>query len=90
MLVAQIDLTHMYYNGSSNRHVAQIHFTGPDTDVTLDCAAYLAPDEPKNAVAAALISDAIRQVHRIPEFRGRKNTLTFAPGAIPEIARKFR
>lgn len=90
MLVARIDLTHMHYSGSSHRHVGKIHLVGPDADMTLNCAAYLAPDEPENAVAAALISDAIRQVHRTPEFRRLKNPVTLAPGAIPEIARQFR
>ena len=89
MLVAQINLTDMFYCGAGNRHVARIHFVGPDADVTLHCTAYLATDQPKNAVASALISDAIRQVRRLPEFSENKDTLTFAPGAIPEIARKF-
>lgn len=89
MRVDHIDLDDIAYHAASNCHVAKIHLVGPDTDVTFDCAAYLAPEQSKHAVASALISDAIRQLHRLNARPRDKKTLTFAPGALPDVARKL-
>lgn len=89
MFIAKIDLSGMFYSRTLNRHEAKIHITGPDTDVTLGCAAYFAPSQSINAVASALISDAIRQLQRLPRFRKYHEKLIFGSGAMPSVAREF-
>jgi hypothetical protein len=41
MRVDHIDLADIAYHTASNCHIAKIHLVGPDTDITLDCAAFL-------------------------------------------------
>jgi hypothetical protein len=87
MIVAKIVLSEMSYSGVLSRYTAKIRLTGPDATLSLDCAAYFPPDHPRNAVASALISDAMRQLQWRPEIRLGHEHLTIAPGALPKIAR---
>lgn len=78
MLVTDIEISHYSYDPLSERHQANVAMTLRDRVVSLFCRLDLPADEPARARAIAFVSDAIRQMKRMPEFRSGAAQLHFS------------
>lgn len=90
MLVTDIEITNYHYCHESCQHQALVSMTLQNHVVTMMCQVDLPDDEPELSRAAALVSEATRQMHRMPEFRAGQKALEFAKNLIscapPELA----
>lgn len=78
MLITDIEITQYTYCQSSARHSANVCMTLKNQVVTLFCQLRLSEQESSGEKARAFISDAMRQMRRMPEYRSGKATLSLA------------
>ena len=78
MLVTDIEIFQYQYCSKSSRHTASVCMTLKDRVVTLFCRLDLPKDESPRTRAAAFVSEATRQLRRMPEFRSGREKLKFA------------
>jgi hypothetical protein len=77
MLVTDIEITHYEYRRASAQHVANVCMTLNTQIISLFCKLDLPETETSAARAAAFVSEAIRQLRKMPEFRSGRKTLEF-------------
>ena len=78
MLVTDIEIFQYQYCTLSMRHVASVRMTLKNQVVTLFCRLDLPQDENPRNRAAAFVSEATRQLLRMPEYRSGRNKLQFS------------
>ena len=83
MLVTDIEITDYSYCPATARHRAMVGLTLQDQFVALTCQLDLPEQENPEARASAFVSDAIRQLRRMPEFRSGRTPLDIAADIRP-------
>ncbi|MCF6234663.1 MAG: hypothetical protein L3J36_16425 [Rhodobacteraceae bacterium] len=78
MLVTDIQIAQYHYCTGSSRHIANVSMTLKHQIVTLFCRLDLPEDESANDRATAFVSEATRQLLRMPEYRSGQQTLAFS------------
>lgn len=86
MMITNIEISQYRYCPQTARHSASVCLTLRDRIVTLFCSL----DLPEHTAAAnranAFVSDALRQLRRMPEFRSGKTPLHMEDGLTPAVA----
>lgn len=87
MLVTDIEITQYSYCPRSARHMANVCLTLKNHAVSLFCQVDLPEHENGATRAAAFVSDAVRQLRRMPEFRSGETSLEIVgdPGTVPVL-----
>lgn len=78
MLVTGIEITHYQYCPNKARHMASVCLTLKDRIVTLFCQLELPENLSAGNRARAFVSEATRQLCRMPEIRSGRDRLEFA------------
>ena len=69
MLITKVQFDNMRFLPDRDRHQAVVILTTDECTMCLRANAEVAPAANRDAVGDALVSDAMRQVRRMPEFR---------------------
>ena len=78
MLVTDIEITQYQYCSRSSRHTANVCMTLKNQLVTLFCRLDLPEDELPDSRASAFVTEATRQLLRMPEYRSGRHKLQFS------------
>ena len=84
MIVKRIDVTPIQDFTPETGGTGKVAFITDAGDVIFDCQVKPGRDADKRNPMTALISEALRQVKRMPEYRISKSYMKFAPGVLPE------
>jgi hypothetical protein len=84
MIVKRIDVTSIEDFSPDTGGLGKVAFVTDLGDIVFDCQIKPGRDAEKRNPVNALISEAIRQVKRMPEYRISKSYVKFAPGVLPE------
>jgi hypothetical protein len=84
MIVKRIDVTPLQEFTPETGGAGKVSFVTDTGDVIFDCQIKPGRDADKRNPVTALISEAMRQVKRMPEYRISKSYMKFAPGVLPE------
>ena len=77
MVVTDIEITNYRYCPRSARHVANVCVTLKDRVVDLLCTIDMPGEEARVTRNAALVTEALRQLRRLPEVRSGREDLSF-------------
>lgn len=77
MHITQIEIAGMFEDEAEQSTRAHVAFYAQDRQVHIDCTV---SERKGPTLAKRLISEAIRQMRRMPEFRGGRGELSFEPG----------
>lgn len=83
MHVTEIQISNPTYRQTLGELSAVVSLSGETRDIRLHCAVQAQEHHPKGEGRLALIHEALRQLRRMPEIRGGKEELSFAPGVYP-------
>ena len=78
MLVTDIEISQYQYCQKSSRHIACVCMTLKNQMVTLLCRLDLPRDENPTIRATAFVTEATRQLLRMPEYRSGSKKLQFS------------
>mgnify|MGYP001171677004 CR=1 FL=1 len=78
MLVTHIEISQYAYDRSSARYQAVVAMTLKNQVVDLFCQVDLPENDNPRSRTVAFISDAVRQMKRMPEIRSGQKTLSFS------------
>ncbi len=78
MLITDVEIKQYKYCPATARHIANVCLTLKDQFVTMFCQLDLPENESADVRATAFVSDAMRQLRRMPEFRSGHNKLRVA------------
>ncbi len=78
MLVTDIEISQYHYCPTSLRHTANVCMSLQNQTVTLFCRLDLPADETPTLRAAAFVTEATRQLLRMPEYRSGQEKLHFS------------
>lgn len=84
MFVKRIDVTPIQDFSPETGGAGKVSFITDTGDMIFDCQIKPGRDAEKRNPVMALISEAMRQVQRMPEYRISKSYVKFAPGVLPE------
>lgn len=84
MIVKRIDVTPTQQFTPETGGSGIVHFITDTGDVIFDCQLKPGHEPEKRNPVVAMISEAVRQVKRMPEYRISKSYLKFAPGVLPQ------
>ena len=84
MMVKRIDVTPTEEFHPDKGGAGRVAFVTDTGDMIFDCQIKPGRDAEKRNPTLALISEAMRQVSRLPEYRISKSYMKFAPGVLPE------
>ncbi|CUH65153.1 hypothetical protein TG4357_01687 [Thalassovita gelatinovora] len=79
MYITQIEVSQMQGNSESGQASGFVSFDSDMGHVQMHCAV---TDVTPTSCHRALISEALRQLGRMPEYRNGRRTLSFAPGIL--------
>ncbi|MGH1576018.1 hypothetical protein [Planktotalea sp.] len=83
MIVKRIDITPTKEFTPETGGAGKVSFITDTGDVIFDCQIKPGHEAEKRNPVVALISEAMRQVQRMPEYRISKSYMKFAPGVLP-------
>ncbi|MEN8893492.1 hypothetical protein [Planktotalea arctica] len=84
MIVKRIDVTPINEFSPETGGSGKVSFITDTGDMIFDCQVKPGRDAEKRNPMLAFISEAMRQVQRMPEYRISKSYVKFAPGVLPE------
>lgn len=82
MLITDIEICQYRYCPDRARHMANVCLTLKNQIVTLFCQLDLPEDETPRIRAAAFVSDAMRQLRRMPEYRSGRTSVELADNLV--------
>ncbi len=83
MIVKRIDITPIKEFTPETGGAGMVSFITDTGDVIFDCQIKPGREAEKRNPVVAFISEAMRQVQRMPEYRISKSYMKFAPGVLP-------
>jgi len=83
MIVKRIDITPIQEFTPETGGAGKVSFVTDTGDVIFDCQIKPGREAEKRNSVVAFISEAMRQVQRMPEYRISKSYMKFAPGVLP-------
>ena len=83
MIVKRIDITPIQEFTPETGGAGKVSFITDTGDVIFDCQIKPGREAEKRNSVVAFISEAMRQVQRMPEYRISKSYMKFAPGVLP-------
>ena len=83
MIVKRIDIMPIQEFTPETGGVGKVAFITDTGDVIFDCQIKPGREAEKRNSVVAFISEAMRQVQRMPEYRISKSYMKFAPGVLP-------
>ena len=83
MIVKRIDITPIQEFTPETGGAGKVSFVTDTGDVIFDCQIKPGREAEKRNPVVAFISEAMRQVQRMPEYRISKSYMKFAPGVLP-------
>ena len=83
MIVKRIDVTSIQDFTPETGGAGKVSFVTDTGDIIFDCQIKPGREAEKRNPVVAFISEAIRQVQRMPEYRISKSYMKFAPGVLP-------
>jgi hypothetical protein len=83
MVVKRIDITPTKEFSPETGGAGKVSFVTDTGDVIFDCQIKPGRDALKRNPVVAYISEALRQVQLMPEYRISKSYMKFAPGVLP-------
>lgn len=83
MIVKRIDITPIQEFTPETGGAGKVAFITDSGDVIFDCHIKPGREAEKRNAVLAFISEAMRQVQRMPEYRISKSYMKFAPGVLP-------
>lgn len=86
MQITNVEISQYHVCPDTARHSASVCMTLADRVVTLFCSLELPEGLSPLARAQAFVSDAMRQLQRMPEFRSGKHQLHLQDHALPAVA----
>lgn len=84
MMVKRIDVTSTKEFSPDEGGAGRVAFVTDTGDLVFECQIKPGRDAEKRNPTLALISEAMRQIKRMPEYRISKSYVKFAPGVLPE------
>lgn len=84
MIVNRIEVTPIQEFTPETGGAGKVFFITDTGDMIFDCLIKPGHEVEKRNPVMAFISEAVRQVQRMPEYRISKSYLKFAPGVLPE------
>lgn len=83
MIVKRIDITPIQEFTPETGGAGKVSFITDTGDVIFDCQIKPGREAEKRNPVVAFITEAMRQVQRMPEYRISKSYMKFAPGVLP-------
>ena len=83
MIVNRIEVTPIQEFTPETGGAGKVSFITDTGDVVFDCQIKPGREAEKRNPVVAFISEAMRQVQRMPEYRISKSYMKFAPGVLP-------
>ncbi|SEQ76143.1 hypothetical protein [Thalassovita taeanensis] len=83
MYITQIEVSDMRADSHQINTLGHVAFQTPTGQVQVDCAVRNSGNNCNNNSKLALITEALRQIARMPEYRAGRGSLSFAPGVWP-------
>lgn len=83
MIVKRIDVTSIHDFTPETGGEGKVSFVTDTGDIIFDCQIKPGREAEKRNSVVAFISEALRQVQRMPEYRISKSYMKFAPGVLP-------
>ncbi len=83
MIVKRIDITPIQEFTPETGGAGKVAFITDTGDVIFDCQIKPGQEAEKRNSVVAFITEAMRQVQRMPEYRISKSYMKFAPGVLP-------
>lgn len=83
MIVKRIDIMPIQEFTPETGGAGKVAFITDTGDVIFDCQIKPGREAEKRNPVVAFISEAMRQVQRMPEYRISKSYMKFAPGVLP-------
>ena len=84
MIVKRIDVTPIQEFTPETGGTGKVSFITHSGDIIFDCQVKPGREAEKRNPLLAFVSEAMRQVRRMPEYRISKSYVKFAPGVLPE------
>ena len=84
MIVKRIDVTSTHAFSPEAGGSGKVAFVTDAGDLIFECAVAPGRGADKRNPELALITDAMRQVRKMPEYRISKSYMKFAPGVLPD------
>ena len=85
MLIKKIQIEKLHYSAKAQRYAAVIILTTDDSTICLQGRAHVRQDAPRSELVACLVSDAMRQLRRLPEYRGDTQEVAVCRRVTPEF-----
>lgn len=85
MQIRAIDIAKLTFAKETQVHLAAVVLDTTDGTVSLTASACLPADASERDLTEAFVSDAIRQLGRLPGYRSGEKTIAFADGALPSL-----
>ena len=84
MIVKRIDVTPIQEFTPETGGIGKVSFITDSGDMIFDCQVKPGREAEKRNPLLAFVSEAMRQVQRMPEYRISKSYVKFAPSVLPE------
>ena len=84
MIVKRIEVTPIQEFTPETGGTGKVSFISDSGDMIFDCQVKQGRKAEKRKLLLAFVSEAMRQVQRMPEYRISKSYVKFAPGVLPE------
>lgn len=84
MIVNRIEVTPIQEFTPETGGAGKVSFITDTGDLIFDCQIKPGREAEKRNPVLAFVSEAMRQVQRMPEYRISKSYVKFAPGVLPE------
>ena len=84
MIVKRIDVRPIQEFTPETGGIGKVSFITDSGDMIFDCQVKPGREAEKRNPLLAFVSEAMRQVQRMPEYRISKSYVKFAPGVSPE------
>lgn len=84
MIVKRIDVRPIQEFTPETGGISKVSFITDSGDMIFDCQVKPGHEAEKRNPLLAFVSEAMRQVQRMPEYRISKSYVKFAPGVLPE------
>jgi len=85
MNISAIEIDRVLWNDDNQACHGTVLLKSCDHLITLSAHAQLPKSAGQNAIDAALTTEALRQLRRMPEFRSGQATLTIEPNCAPRV-----
>ena len=82
MFVLEVEIEGHRYDESRQTHFARVVFRSEASNATISCALRMAENVEPTTLARAFVSDAVRQISRLPAYDSAESKVSFAPNAL--------